>query len=235
MWRMTRRALPGLLTALSLLLIIAFAVGCKDSSSLPDEKPAQVQSAPAAEPTLDPLAQAAAEATAIVQRAEATAMVLQAEAVAADMVQNAAGTAETVGNDGVSDGQLAAPAGPTATPAPAVQPSASETFTPKGTDIEIVSVSFAGEGGFIFVQYYAPPAVASRWNQGLVSVTDEETGHEYLEIPMMPKVGALIGKPIRLGQPGYVMFVNGPVPLQPGAMVTVKLGNYIEEGITVQG
>ena len=198
---------------------------------MPDEEPAQAQSAPAAEPTLDPLAQAAAEATAIVQRAEATALVLQAEVVAAEMVQDAAGTAEPIGNDEVSDGQPAAPAGPTATPAPAAQP----TFTPKGTDIEVVTVSFAGEGGFIFVQYYAPPAVAKRWNQGLVSVTDEKTGHEYIEIPVMPKVGPLIGKPIREGQPGYVMFVNGPVALQPGAIVTVKLGNYIEEGITVQG
>ena len=51
----------------------------------------------------------------------------------------------------------------------------------------------------------------------------------------MPKVGPLIGKPMREGQPGYVMFVNGPVPLQPGATVTVKLGNYIEEGLIVGG
>ena len=47
------------------------------------------------------------------------------------------------------------------------------------------------------------------------------------------KVGALIGKPIRQGQPGYVMLVNGPVPLPPGSTVTVMLGNFREEGITV--
>jgi hypothetical protein len=101
-------------------------------------------------------------------------------------------------------------------------------------DVEVLSVGFAGEGGYIHVQFRAPVEVAKRWNQGVISVIDQETGTAYTQIPVMPKIGALIGRPARNGQPGYVMLVNGPVPLRPGALVTVVLGGHTFEHVQVQ-
>ena len=65
--------------------------------------------------------------------------------------------------------------------------------------VEIVRVGLAGEGGFIIVQFRAPPQEAERWWQGAISVIDEESQAVYTEIPVMPKVGPLIGRPSRTG------------------------------------
>jgi hypothetical protein len=76
--------------------------------------------------------------------------------------------------------------------------------------------------------------VAGSWYQGIVSVTDEGTGTVYNEVPVIPVVGPLFGKPVQDGQRGYVMFVNGPVPLQSGSLVTVTLGDYIFKHLLVK-
>ncbi len=50
----------------------------------------------------------------------------------------------------------------------------------------------------------------------------------------MPKIGPLIGRPKVAGQAGYVMLMNAPPYLQPGALVTVVLGAHEFEHVPVQ-
>lgn len=104
-----------------------------------------------------------------------------------------------------------------------------------GGKIRIIGVGFAGEGGFIMVNYKAPPQVARKWYQGTVSVVDENTKAVYNEIPVMPKVGPLHGRPKQDGQSGYVMLVNKPPGLRPGSVVTVVLGDFRQEHVIVKG
>ena len=84
------------------------------------------------------------------------------------------------------------------------------------------------------MRFYAPPEEAEKWWQGSVSVEDETSGALYNEIPVMPKIGPLIGRPKLPGQIGYVMLVNAPPYLQPGAIVTVVLGVHEFEHVPVQ-
>jgi hypothetical protein len=181
----------------------------------------------------DLLDQAAAEATAIVGQAQATALVLQAHAQATAVMAQV----ETFGPA----------ATPTAARAVALRTEDLATTTPEPLDddgealeptplqtVELLSVGFAGEGGMIHVQFLAPPEAATKWWQGSVVVTDEATGAIYNEIPVMPKIGPLIGRPKRDGQIGYVMLVNAPPGLRSGARVTVALGNYTFEHIPVE-
>jgi hypothetical protein len=65
-------------------------------------------------------------------------------------------------------------------------------------------------------------------------VTDQATQAVYDEIPVMPKIGPLIGKPKQEGQIGYVMLVNEPPWLRPGATVTVVLGKHTFEDVPVE-
>ena len=67
-----------------------------------------------------------------------------------------------------------------------------------------------------------------------ISLTDEETEAVYNEIPVLPRIGPLINRPRREGQMGYVMLVNAPPYLQSGAQVTVVLGTYAFNHVTVQ-
>jgi hypothetical protein len=183
------------------------------------------------------LDQAAAEATAIIQQAQGTALILQAQAQASAVVAlaqaQAAAPPATVtpalpaGAGGDAAGRLE----PTAVAAAAGEAGAGKEVT--GT-VEIVGVGFGADGGLIIVQFTAPPREAQTWWQGSVYVEDEATGARYTEIPVMPVVGPLIGRPIRAGQLGYVMLVNSPVPLASGAVVTVVLGKNRFEHVPVQ-
>ncbi len=83
--------------------------------------------------------------------------------------------------------------------------------------VEVLGVGFAGDVGMIMVRFLAPPDEAEKWWQGSVSVTDEDNGAVYNEIPVMPKIGPLIGRPKIEGQAGYVMLVNNPPILRSGA------------------
>jgi hypothetical protein len=90
--------------------------------------------------------------------------------------------------------------------------------------VQVLSVGFAADGALIAIQFKAPSEVSEHWWQGSVSVIDEATGVTYREIPVMPKLGPLLSKPKIPGQVGYIMLVNAPTPLQPGAVVTVVQG-----------
>ncbi len=198
----------------------------------------------AAEP--DVRDKAAAEATAIIQQAEATAMVLQARAMATAMIEKA-GAVPATPVPAKAEPTSAPPIAPTKTPAALTGnaassptqtlPQAVHTSAPtlSNTDrVQILSVSLAEEGGLIMVRFKAPPEVAQQWWQGRVSVVDEATGTAYNEIPDAPNIGPLIARPKVAGQPGYVMLVNPPPGLHPGAWVTVVLGNFKQEHLLVQ-
>jgi hypothetical protein len=181
--------------------------------------------------------QAALEATAIIQRAEATALVLQAQAKATALVQSA--------------GVLPVPATAAATTAPRFA-EATRAFTPPAAEspaialpaatekagipqVELLGVSFAADGRYIYVPFRAPPRVARQWRQGNVHVMDEATGIIYDGIPVAPIIGPLIAQPVHEGQIGYVMLINVPPGIHPGSIVTVVLGDFKQEHITVGG
>lgn len=211
------RALVGCLCASALLLSGCNASG---SSAAPD----------------DLLARAAQEATAILEQAQATALVLQAQAQATAMVIQANQPLPTP--IPVATWMAYVPAAPGA-PAETSEPPENETQPeleqePNDT-VEVLSVTTAAEGGFIMVRFRAPVKVVDRWWQGSVSIQEEEQdGTSYTEIPVMPKIGPLIGRPKQDGQAGYVMLVNTPPGLRAGALVTVILGDYRFEHIPVQ-
>ena len=99
--------------------------------------------------------------------------------------------------------------------------------------VELVSVGFAAEGAYLMVNFKAPPRLAMLWQPGQLYVVDQATGVKYEDIPLMPKIGRLIGRPAEEGQAGYVMLENRPI-LKPGAKVTVVLGGFRQTGVTVQ-
>jgi len=189
---------------------------------------------------------AALEATAIVERAEATAIVLRAQTTAAALIRGASGPTSTPVQPSTSVSVL----GASATPVPAVvpgpvptsaaPPSPSSTVTVTTTaqvgaaEVELLSVGFAAEGNLIIVNYGADPKVAEKFWPGVLSVVDEATGTVYNEVPVMPVIGPLIARPRQEGQLGYVMLVNAPPGLRSGSIVTVILGDFRQEHVTVQ-
>ena len=185
-------------------------------------------------PTLDLLDSAAAEATALVQQARATAIVLEAKAQATALVEQAllGGGTPTWTTPGPAVRASPAPASDQAEATPIVQGGASSEV--EEIPVQVTSVGFAAEGGMIMVRFLATPEEAEKWWPGTVSVTDEDNGAVYNEIPVMPKVGPLIGRPKVAGQAGYVMLMNVPPYLQPGALVTVVLGIHEFEHVPVQ-
>jgi hypothetical protein len=212
------------ITLISLLSVIAGCVGPGASSSEPSLKD-----------------KAAAEATAIIQRAEATAIVLQAQATASAMLDRAKGEPPTAEPIVVTATPEPVPVS-AATPSPATNsafalptasaPAATQAVTPS---VELLGVGFAADTGFIMVEFKADPRVARRWMQGTVYVVDESSGAIYNEIPVMPTVGPLLGRPKEPGQVGYVMLVNAPPGIHSGSIVTVVLGDFKQEHVTVSG
>jgi hypothetical protein len=190
-------------------------------------------------PTLDVVQSAAAQATALVQQAQATALVLEARAQATALVEQARLAGGTPTSAVVNPPVYASPtpASGEAT-APLVQvdaePEPAVAATPEPTPVEVLSVGFAGEGGMIMIRFRASPDEAEKWWQGSVAVTDEGNDATYDEIPVMPKIGPLIGRPKIEGQAGYVMLVNAPPYLRSGALVTVILGRHEFEHVPVQ-
>lgn len=207
------------------------------------------------------IAEAAAQATAIIQQAEATALAVQARAEATALLAQAQMQATALAAGGAQPGSQATPApiqqstaslpGMSATPAtnsaePTQPVAAGQTPRPElsgyaavqatyGPEaVKLLKVSLAANSQYIYIQYLAPPELAFYWNQTVVSVEDLETGLVYAEVPFMPLIGPLFNKPAHLGQPGYVMVLNLPTPLDFGAHVKVKLANYEWEDVIVE-
>jgi hypothetical protein len=227
---------------LAISLLVFALVGCA-APATPDRPVAPIETVIAAAtavvtaaPTLDPVELAALEATHIVQSARATAIIKQAQAEAAAFSQP---TPTVVPTPVVADAATAAAAAPmvtrTVAAVVATAPSGPQTPAPSPTaSIRLVRVGFAANGEYIHVEYFAPPVLISQWRQGLFSVIDEATGEVYNEVPVMPIVGPMIGRPVRPEQMAYVMLVNRVPQLQPGAMVTVVLDKFRFEHIVVE-
>ena len=192
---------------------------------------------PPATPTaLDLIGQAEVEATAIVQQARATALVLQAQAQATQLIGQA-GEALATPEAATEALILTVPETSTSIEAPAAAAPTAESTAPSlvvANTVELLGVGFAADGGFIIVNFKAPPSVVQDWWQGRVSVTDEASGTVYNEIPVLPVIGPLIGKPVEAGQMGYVMLTHNPPKLRIGSLVTVALGEYKFEHIKIE-
>jgi len=210
----------GLIPLLILACVSAWLVGCSPAPGLKDK--------------------AAAEATAIIQSAEATALVLQARAKATALVQSASATGPTptpVVTPLSTLKPAAQPVAGAASPSPTRSTELTDTEEADADAVQLVRVEVGTESGLILVQFKASHQVARKWQQGMVYVVDEATGTLYNEIPVLPIVGPLFGRPKEAGQIGHVMFANaapGAAGLRRGSLVTVVLGAFKQEHVTVQ-
>jgi hypothetical protein len=84
------------------------------------------------------------------------------------------------------------------------------------------------------VGFKVPPRTAENWWQGSVYVIDEGTGTVYKDIPVAPIIGPLLAKPVEEGQIGYAMLNNYRNGVKSGSVVSVVLGKFKREHITVQ-
>ncbi|MGE5140671.1 MAG: hypothetical protein ACM3JD_14480 [Rudaea sp.] len=211
----------GALLSLTLVLLVIY--GCSAAAPVAEQSPQE---------------KAAAEATVIVQQAEATAIVLRAQGTAQALIAGARAPTPTVvaqAVTGVSAPMEQAGGAMTEEPSPAatLTPQAAATGT-AGGKVVLGQVGFGADGGFIVVNFTAPPQIAHAWIQGMMYVVDEATGYKYSEIPVIPVVGPMFAKPKEDGQSGYVMFVNTNGTLRPGAVVTVVLGDFKQEHVVAQ-
>jgi len=204
--------------------------------------------APQPTPTPAPTAEmsltdkAAAEATSIVQRAQATAIVMRANATAAALTRAQPAESTPAAPDESATPAATRAASLSATPTAAAVSAKEQATTQEpaaeeagGLEaVELVSVGFAADTGFIAVQFKAPKKVSDTWRDDNVYVLDEATGTKYNEIPMVPIVGPLFARPLHAGQLGYVMFKNaGGHGLKSGDLVTVVLGEFKREHVKV--
>lgn len=220
----------GALVVTTSVVLLAGLAGCRPA---PQPTPA-----PTPEPTstLSLTDKAAAEATAIVQRAQATALVLRANATAAALTQLQ--PAETSAAPAATRAPQPSPAVTAAAVSTAVQ---AEETAEEQAEVEeaagavvVVGVGFAADTGFIAVTFKAPKKISDTWSQGTVYVVDEATGDVYDDIPMMPILGPLLARPPRADQLGYVMFQNaGGRGIHSGDLVTVVLGDFKQEHVKV--
>jgi len=179
---------------------------------------------------------AAAQATAMIQSAEATALVLQAQAKAAALVQSASAAGPTPA-PAVTPLPPLKPAVGAASPSPTRSTELTDSEEADMDEVQLVRVEVGTESGLILVQFKAPYQMARTWQQGMVYVVDEATGAKYNEIPVLPIVGPLFARPKQAGQIGNVMFANaapGASGLRRGSVVTVVLGAFKQEHVTIQ-
>jgi hypothetical protein len=99
---------------------------------------------------------------------------------------------------------------------------------------ELLGVRFAAEGGYVMVEFKSPRELAENWNEGSIFLLEEKTGITYWDIPQVPVLGLLLGKPQEEGQKGYAMFKNIAAGIKTGSVVTVVLGNYKREHINIK-
>ncbi len=105
---------------------------------------------------------------------------------------------------------------------------------PDPNGVTLLAVNMADGVASIMVQFSGPPDKVGQWWQGSVYVIDEQTGTIYDQIPAVPVLGPLFGKPHEEGQAGYCMLVNFDARVQPGSVVSVVLGSYKREHVKVQ-
>lgn len=107
------------------------------------------------------------------------------------------------------------------------------TAEPDSDGVSFEGIGFAGEGAYIMVQFTAPMKQSERWQQDFIWVVDEKTRILYKDVPVVPVVGTLIGRPSQEGDIGYVMLYNLYNGIKSGSVVSVVMGNYKREHIVV--
>jgi hypothetical protein len=175
-------------------------------------------------------ARAAAEATAIIQRAKATALIFNAQATAAALVSRLPAQQSPAPGETSSTLKIPVQNPVIKTPIPAISPAS----TLDASQVQILGVSLGEQAGLIQVRFKAPPVLARKWQQGDMYVIAEASGAAYKEVPNLPLIGMLIAHPNQPGQIGFVMLVNAPHPLHPGDAVTIILGNFKQEHVIIK-
>lgn len=221
---------------LMLVVLSVLAQGCAPETVAPVEPSPQAGFPPDLELT------AVVQATRIVAEARATAIVLQAQKEAEAVLSQAQTGPETSTSSppptplpSQSDETAPDAFAPRQTSAAPETENTAEPADPIGEEqVEIVGVEIAANGAYIMVRYKADPHLAETWYQGQMFVVCEETGITYQDIPIVPKIGPLIGKPKQAGQLGYVMLLNNQPQLASGNHVTVILGNFQQYSVPVK-
>jgi hypothetical protein len=175
--------------------------------------------------------QAAKEATAIVERAEATALVLRAEATARALTHVETQTPPAMTDATLPQPSLSAQAIP-ARPTEQV-PAPSSEAGQESLAVEVVSIQVASQSGFLVLQYKADPTFVGKLSPTQFYLRDEATGTEYRDIPTLPSMGLMFGRPQRAGQIATVLFSNVG-NLQPGATMTVVIGSIKHEHVVLR-
>jgi hypothetical protein len=101
---------------------------------------------------------------------------------------------------------------------------------------QLFEVGFGADGVYIAVSYTAPPELAAKWIQGDIFVVDEKSGTVFNQTALVPVIGWLFQRPMEQGQYASVMLVNSyhGFQIKSGAVVTVVLGKYKREHVTVK-
>jgi hypothetical protein len=209
-----------------------------------------------AAPAGNQVGDAAAEATQIIAQAQATSIVLRARMTASALMQvgeqasaGASASATTLPPP-VQPAVAAAPlpAGPTlpsrprSTPIPTPARYAALSAASAITDsqwvsytVQLENVSLGTDGRLVVVNFLAPYRFTDSLTvRGRAYVIDEATGVTYQDIPVMPIIGPLVGRPNANGLQSYIMFYNNDIAIQKGSLVTVVLANFRQEHVTVK-
>jgi hypothetical protein len=100
--------------------------------------------------------------------------------------------------------------------------------------VKLLGVSLSADRIYIMVSFTAPPQAVQGWGQGSIYVVDESSGALYRDIPIVPVLGTLFGRPQQEGQMGYVMLNNPADGIRSGSVVSVVLGRFKREHVMVQ-
>ncbi len=103
------------------------------------------------------------------------------------------------------------------------------TVEPDPDGVTLQGVGFAADGGYIMVSYSGPVTIIHTFRQDDVYVYDETTRGVYKDIPVVPILGPLQGKPVNDDQMAYTMLKNYYGGIKSGSVVSVVLGKYKRE------
>ena len=108
------------------------------------------------------------------------------------------------------------------------------TGEPDADGVKLLGVSLSADSIYVMVSFTAPPQAVQGWGQGSIYVVDEASGAVYRDIPIVPVLGTLFGRPQEEGQIGYVMLSNTAAGIRSGSVVSVVLGRFKREHVMVQ-
>jgi hypothetical protein len=103
---------------------------------------------------------------------------------------------------------------------------------PDPDGIKFDGIGFGADGAYIMVGFQVPIEKIQLVQPGFVIVIDETSEIVYKDVPVMPVVGPLIGRPTHENQGGYIMLLNYNGGIKSGSVVSVVIGNYKRVHIT---